>query len=55
MGRKGMLPVQKWDEINVSHERVQSPQKVEMVSSKETKQLVKEMKKQNRLNKRKRK
>ena len=50
-----MLPRQAWDEINVSHDRVKSPQKVEMTASKETKQLVKEMKKQNRLTKRKKK
>ena len=28
--RKGMLPVQAWDEINVSHERVKDPQKTEV-------------------------
>lgn len=31
MAKKGMLPVQAWDEINVSHPRVQTPQKVEVV------------------------
>ena len=43
-----MLPVQAWDEINVSHERVKSPQSVEMKPSKEMKQMLKAMKKQNR-------
>ena len=31
MAKKGMLPVQAWDEINVSHARVQTPQRVEVV------------------------
>ena len=44
----GMLPRQEWDEINVSHSRVKTPEKVEMVASKEMKQLLKEMKRQNR-------
>lgn len=44
----GMLPRQEWDEINVSHARVKTPEKVEMVASKEMKQLLKEMKRQNR-------
>ena len=42
----GRLPVQAWDEINVSHERVKTPQKVEMVPSKEMKQFMKAMKSQ---------
>lgn len=41
----GRLPVQAWDEINVSHERVKTPQKVEMVAPKEMKQMLKMMKK----------
>ena len=49
MGKNsGMLPRQEWDEINVSHARVKTPEKVEMVASKEMKQLLKEMKRQNR-------
>ena len=43
---KNMLPRQEWDEINVSHARVKTPQKVEMTAPKEMKQLLKEMKKQ---------
>ena len=32
MGRsKNLLPVQSWDEINVSHARTQTPQKIEVV------------------------
>lgn len=46
----GRLPVQSWDEINVSHERVKSPQKVEMVAPKEMKELLKVMKKGKRKN-----
>lgn len=42
----GLLPRQSWDEINVSHERVATPQKVEMVAPKELKQLLKVMKSQ---------
>ena len=42
----GRLPVQAWDEINVSHERVKTPQKVEMVAPKEMKQLLKALKAQ---------
>ena len=42
----GRLPVQAWDEINVSHERVKTTQKVEMVPSKEMKQFMKAMKAQ---------
>ena len=42
----GMLPRQEWDEINVSHERVKTPQKVEMVAPKEMKQILKVMKSQ---------
>lgn len=42
----GRLPVQAWDEINVSHDRVKTPQKVEMVAPKEMKQLLKVMKAQ---------
>lgn len=45
MARKGMLPVQAWDEINVSHERVKTPQTVEMKPSKEMKQMMKAMRK----------
>ena len=41
----GLLPRQEWDEINVSHERVKTPQKVEMVAPKELKQLLRERKK----------
>ena len=44
MAKKGMLPRQEWDEINVSHERVKTPQKVEMVTPKEMKQMLKAMK-----------
>lgn len=42
----GMLPRQEWDEVNVSHERVKTPTKVEMVAPKELKQLLKVMKSQ---------
>ena len=42
---EGRLPVQAWDEINVTHDRVKTSQKVEMVPSKEMKQLFKMMKK----------
>ena len=28
--KKGMLPRQEWDEINVSHERVKEPQRTEV-------------------------
>ena len=45
MASKDRLPVQAWDEINVTHERVKTPQKVEMTMPKEMKQLLKEMKK----------
>lgn len=38
------LPVQAWDEINVTHARVQEAQKVEMVAPKEMKQILKMMK-----------
>lgn len=41
-----LLPRQEWDEINVSHARVQTPQKVEMVAPKEMKQMLKMMKAQ---------
>ena len=41
-----MLPRQEWDEINVSHERVKTPQKVELVAPKEMKQILKAMKSQ---------
>lgn len=44
--KAGMLPRQEWDEINVSHERVKTTQKVEMVAPKEMKQLLKFMKTQ---------
>lgn len=46
MAKKGMLPRQEWDEINVSHDRVKTPQQIEMVPSKELKQLLKAMKPQ---------
>lgn len=42
----GRLPVQAWDEINVTHERVKTTQKVEMVPSKEMKQFMRAMKAQ---------
>jgi len=42
----GRLPVQAWDEINVTHDRVKTPQKIELVPSKEMKQLLKAMKSQ---------
>ena len=41
-----LLPRQSWDEINVSHDRVKTPQKVEMTMPKEMKQMVKMMKAQ---------
>jgi len=46
MAKEKLLPRQAWDEINVSHERVKTPQKVEMVASKEMKQMLKLMKAQ---------
>ena len=45
MAKEKLLPRQEWDEINVSHERVKTPQKVEMVPSKEMKQMLKAMQK----------
>ena len=53
--KSGMLPRQEWDEINVSHDRVKNQQKVEMVPSKEMKQLLKMMKAQKSTTQRKRK
>ena len=38
-----LLPRQEWDEINVSHERVKTTQKVEMVPSKEMKMMMKKL------------
>ena len=48
-----MLPVQAWDEINVSHERTKQPQSVEMKPSKEMKQMMRAMAKSGRTKKRK--
>ena len=31
MARKDMLPVQAWDEINVTNDRVKTPQKTEVI------------------------
>lgn len=31
MAQKGMLPRQAWDEINVSHDRVKTPQVVNVI------------------------
>ena len=45
MAKEKLLPRQEWDEINVSHDRTKSPTKVEMVPSKEMKQMLKAMQK----------